>query len=175
MTPMNSNFHDANYTELNNGIKKDKIKQKIKHILKSQLYGVLATSYKNQPYTSLLAFVASEDITSIYVATGKSTHKYKNVNENEKVAFFIDTRANNNFDVNTAYTLTVFAKAKERNRNEIPHIKKLYLSKHPHLNSFIHSKNVEFVQFKVSKFSFVERFQNVYLLEMDNDDNNSIR
>lgn len=172
---MNSNFHDADYTELKKGMKKDKIQREIKHILQSQLYGVLATSYDNQPYTSLLAFVASHDINTIYVATGRSTHKFQNVDKNEKVAFFIDTRSNNNFDVGTAYALTVFGRAKAANRNEITQIEKLYLRRHPQLDSFIHSRNVEFLQIKISSFSFVERFQNVYLLEMDNENNNSIK
>ena len=170
---MNSNFHDADYTELKKGIKKDNIQRQIKHVLQSQLYGVLATSYDNQPYMSLLAFVASNDIKSIYVATGRSTHKFQNVNKNEKIAFFIDTRENNNFDVRSAYALTVFGKAKAIDKNEIKHIKQLYLSKHPQLDSFIHSQNVEFLRLKISLFSFVERFQNVYILKMDNVDNNS--
>lgn len=170
---MNSNFHGADHTELKKGRKKEKIQRQIKHILQSQLYGVLATSYDNQPYMSLLAFVASNDIKSIYVATVRSTHKFQNVNKNEKIAFFIDTRENNNFDVSSAYALTVFGKAKAIDKNEIKHIKQLYLSKHPQLYSFIHSQNVEFLQLKISSFSFVERFQNVYLMEIDNEENNS--
>jgi heme iron utilization protein len=172
---MNSNFRVPNYTELKNGIKKDNIQQQIKRMLQSQLYGILATSYKNQPYMSLLAFIASKDMKSIYVATGKSTYKFQNVNENDKVAFFIDTRSNDNLDVSSAYALTVFGKAKVIETKQNKQIKKLYLSRHPQLDSFIHSQNVEFLQIKISSFSFVERFQNVYLLEINNEDNNSIK
>lgn len=172
---MNSNFHVPDYTELKKGIKKDNIQKQIKRILQSQLYGILATSYKNQPYMSLLAFIASKDMKSIYVATGRNTHKFQNVNENDKVAFFIDTRENNNLDVSSAYALTVFGTAKEINKKKNTQIKKLYISRHPQLDSFIHSQNVEFLQIKISSFSLVERFQNVYLLEMDNEDNNTIK
>lgn len=172
---MNSNFHVPDYTELKKGIKKDNIQKQIKRILQSQLYGILATSYKNQPYISLLAFIASKDMKSIYVATGRNTHKFQNVNENDKVAFFIDTRENNNLDVSSAYALTVFGTAKEINKKKNTQIKKLYISRHPQLDSFIHSQNVEFLQIKISSFSLVERFQNVYLLEMDNEDNNTIK
>ncbi len=175
MSPIKSKYKDSNNITNENSPKKNEIKKQIKKILRSQLYGVLATSYDNQPYTSLLAFVASHDIKTIYVATGRNTHKFQNVHKNEKVAFFIDTRSNDNFDVGTAYALTVFGRAKATHKNESTQIKKLYLQRHPQLESFIQSKNVEFLQIKISSFSFVERFQNVYLLEMDNENNNSIR
>ena len=169
------NDKESNYTKVETMRKKNEIQQKIKKILQSQLYGVLATSYKFQPFTSLLAFVASEDLDYLYVATGKTSHKFQNIIENEKVAFFIDTRSNDNFDVNTAYALTIFGKVKVIDKNNITKIIKSYLLRHPQLDSFIHSKNVVFLQLAISSFSFVEHFQKVYLLERSNEEYNSIK
>jgi nitroimidazol reductase NimA-like FMN-containing flavoprotein (pyridoxamine 5'-phosphate oxidase superfamily) len=165
---------NSNYIKVETKRKKYEIQRRIKKILQSQLYGILATSYRNQPYTSLLAFIASEDLNNIYVATSKNTHKFENVNENENVAFFIDTRSNDNFDVSNAYALTIFGKAEIIDKDKITQIKKLYVSRHPQLDSFIHSKNVEILQINISSFSFVERFKNVYLLKMNEEENNTI-
>lgn len=165
---MNSNHKNSDHINVQSKLKRNEILRKIKKILKLQLYGILATSYNNQPYTSLLAFAASEDMKNIYMATSKTTHKFQYVKENEKTAFFIDTRENDNFDVNKAYALTAIGKATPINKKDSPEIEKLYLSRHPQLETFIHLPNVQFLQMKISSFSFVQRFQNVFLLDMDN-------
>jgi nitroimidazol reductase NimA-like FMN-containing flavoprotein (pyridoxamine 5'-phosphate oxidase superfamily) len=160
---------ESKYDNVNTQIKRKEIRKYVENILKTQLYGVLATSYNGQPYTSLLAFASSEDLRNIYAATGKTSYKFQNLSNNQKVAFFIDTRSNNNFDTSNAFALTAIGEAIPVTKDKVAEIEDFYLERHPHLNSFVRSENVQFVQIKVSMFSLVERFQNVFLLEMDDE------
>lgn len=164
---MDSKYKDSEFIKVKSKMNANEILHKIKNIFQLQLYGVLATSYRNQPYTYLLAYVASKDMKYIYVATDKTTHKFQNINQNDRVAFFIDTRSNDTFDVNNAYALTTICKAEQINKKETSEVEKLYLSRHPQLETFLSSINVEFLRLTILSFSFVEHFQNVYLLERD--------
>jgi nitroimidazol reductase NimA-like FMN-containing flavoprotein (pyridoxamine 5'-phosphate oxidase superfamily) len=145
------------------------IRHKISSILENQLYGVLATSNKNQPYTSLLAFVVSDDIRYIYLATGRDTNKFQNLSKNQKVAFFVDTRNNNKYDISNANTLTAIAQAESINEELISNIEKTYIERHPDLASFIKSKNVELIQLKIISYTLIEKFQSAITLKMYDD------
>ena len=158
---------NSSYINVNESSKNEEIKSEIKSILNNQLYGILATSYNHQPYTNLIAFIASEDTKNIFLATGKETQKYYNLNKNKNVAFFIDTRSNDQIDIINANTLTAMGQAKQIKTKQINDIKKKYLSKHPLLKEFINSKNVEIFGMTVYTYIYVKSFQQVFKLKLD--------
>ena len=73
---------------------KSNLKVTLKKLLKSSLYGVLATQYKSQPYTSLLAYAFTGDLRNIIFVTPQTTRKYKLLNNCKRVAFQVDNRGN---------------------------------------------------------------------------------
>jgi nitroimidazol reductase NimA-like FMN-containing flavoprotein (pyridoxamine 5'-phosphate oxidase superfamily) len=53
---------------------------------------VLATVSNNRPHCSLMAYVANDACTEIYMVTLKDSKKYRNLSENPWVSLLIDTR-----------------------------------------------------------------------------------
>ena len=78
-------------------------------LFESQLQTVLATDNQQQPYTSLMAFVATADLTRLLFATYRATHKYYNLQSNPKAALLIDNRTcqlTNRYEGKAGPTLT---------------------------------------------------------------------
>jgi hypothetical protein len=65
---------------------------RIKNLFDSQSLAVLATQSNAQPYASLVAFAATEDLKQIIFLTPNTTRKYANIESNfdEKQAFAAD-------------------------------------------------------------------------------------
>ncbi len=61
-------------------------------LFESQLQAVLATDNQQQPYTSLMAFVATADLTKLLFATYRATQKYHNLQSNPRATLLIDNR-----------------------------------------------------------------------------------
>jgi uncharacterized pyridoxamine 5'-phosphate oxidase family protein len=55
----------------------------------TQRFAVLATQQGDQPYINLIAFATSDNHSFILFATSRNTQKYRNIQENEKVAILI--------------------------------------------------------------------------------------
>lgn len=140
---------------------------KLKELLKSQKLGVLATEKKKNPYTSLLAFACTDDMKHIVFATPKTTRKFSNILANSKVSFFIDNRSNKAIDFRKAIGVSVIGTVRQLRKNKNSRLMKLYLEKHPQLETFISSPSCAFICIDVSAFYIVERFQNVTEIHLE--------
>jgi uncharacterized protein YhbP (UPF0306 family) len=134
---------------------------KLKKLFSSQKLGVLATQRKKNPYTSLVAFACSDDMRKIVFATPKTTRKFANILSNSSVSFFIDNRTNRAIDFRKAIGLTALGSVRQVRKNKNSKLMKLYLSKHPQLDSFLASQSCAFLCIDVKSFYIVERFQKV--------------
>jgi nitroimidazol reductase NimA-like FMN-containing flavoprotein (pyridoxamine 5'-phosphate oxidase superfamily) len=142
------------------------LEQLIRDLFESQKLAVLATQNKGQPYANLIAFAASDDLKSLYFATGRATRKYANIEADARVTVLIDNRSNQDADFSQAAAVTATGTAKEvldSKRNEVLAI---YLAKHPMLEDFVESPSCALLQIKVSTYYLVRRFQNVMELHV---------
>ena len=139
----------------------NKAKKDLKKLLASQPLAVLATQGEGQPYASLVAFVPSDDLKSLYFATTRSTRKYANLAADSRVALLVDNRSNKTSDFRWAMAATATGKAKEMDPAERTTAMDLYLKRHPHLKEFVHSPTCAFCEIRVQTFIVVTRFQNV--------------
>jgi uncharacterized protein YhbP (UPF0306 family) len=137
------------------------LEDKLKKLFISQKLGVLATQQKKNPYTSIVAFACSDDIRQIVFATHRTTRKFANIISNPSVSLFIDNRSNRAIDFRKAIGVTVLGSVRQVRKNRNSKLMKLYLSKHPELDSFLDSKSCAFLCIDVKSFYVVERFQNV--------------
>jgi nitroimidazol reductase NimA-like FMN-containing flavoprotein (pyridoxamine 5'-phosphate oxidase superfamily) len=64
----------------------------MKKLAKEKDICVLATVSGDKPHCSLMAYTTDEDCSEIYMATHKSTQKFRNLMENSSVSLLIDTR-----------------------------------------------------------------------------------
>jgi nitroimidazol reductase NimA-like FMN-containing flavoprotein (pyridoxamine 5'-phosphate oxidase superfamily) len=108
----------------------------MKRLVQEKNICVLATLAGSKPYCSLMAYAASEDGTEIYMATHRSTRKFRNVSENPAVSLMIDTREEAPRAQALALTVEgtcapiVDAAKRQLARNRL-------LSAHPHLKEFL--------------------------------------
>jgi len=134
----------------------------IGRLLSSQRLAVLASYGDDQPYTSLVAFVASDDLRAIYFATTRATRKFANLTQCAQVSMLIDNRSNRQRDFHKGIAATALGSVSEVEKSEAA---EHYLRKHPHLKDFIESPSTALFQISVERYYLVSRFQNV--LELD--------
>lgn len=137
------------------------VQEKIHALLSSQRLAVLSTQREGQPYSSLMAFAFTADLKNIVIATGKSTRKHQNIVQECRVSLLVDTRSNSDDDFSTAMALTVLGKVQRIEEEEQPAYEKLYLSRHPSLESFLASPSTALLRVSVSHYLLVSRFQSV--------------
>lgn len=137
----------------------------LKTLLLSQRLAVVATQMQGCPYTSLVAFVASEDLHRIAFVTSRATTKYRNLSGNPNVSVLIDSRSHSYEDFATGAAVTAIGKAAEVTKDSVGPTIERFLQKHPHLEAFVHSPSSAVCSVEVEKFFLVTRFQHV--VEMD--------
>ena len=113
------------------------LRMEISTLIQNQLLTVLSTHRSGQPYASLVAFVAGNDLGSIYFATGRSTRKFRNMEQDDRVALLIDNRSNQEKDFHNAAALTVIGKVHELDGMDRENGVQKYLARHPYLEGFI--------------------------------------
>lgn len=145
---------------------KEALVQEIRKLLQSQKLAVLATNNQGQPYTSLVAFAATDDLQEIYFATSRTTRKYANLTDDSRVSMLIDSRSNQVSDFHQAVAATIIGQASEPEQSERDSLVRLYLNKHPHLQDFLSSPNSAMLRIRVKTFYLVSKFQKVMELHL---------
>jgi len=136
----------------------DQEKKLIRKLFAQQRFGVIATQGGNEPYTSLVAFSASDDLSQLIFATLRETRKYTNILQNAKVSFLIDNRENVSADVENAIAITAVGTAYEI-KNDTQCYIDILLKKHPYLTEFIQNKNCALIALSVEKFFVAQQFK----------------
>jgi general stress protein 26 len=132
----------------------------------TQNLAVLATQHQGQPYSSLMAFVATEDLKDLYVGTSRSTRKYSYLTSESRVSLLIDNRSNRDADLHEAVAVTAIGNAQEMVESDKEQFLPYYLSKHPHLQDFIKAPSCALIRIAVKAYYLVIRFQQVMELHI---------
>ena len=146
--------------------KTNRLKNIIRNIGSEELFGVLATSTEDVPYTNLIAFILQDDLKKLFFATPRDTKKFKNLTINEKVSFHIQNTKNSLEDIGKAVGITITGKATECSKKHSEEVISLYLLKYPQIKEFIYSLNTAFISVDIERYDVVERFQNVTVLKI---------
>ena len=142
------------------------LRKTLKRLFESQQLGVLATYGEGQPYSSLVAFAATDDLRYLLFATTRATRKYANLSAESRVAILVDNRSNQDTDFHRAIAVTALGKAEEVQERERGSFLNLYLAKHPYLEEFVNSPTCALLKVSVDRYYMVSRFQNVMELHM---------
>jgi nitroimidazol reductase NimA-like FMN-containing flavoprotein (pyridoxamine 5'-phosphate oxidase superfamily) len=127
----------------------------MKQLVKGKNICVLATMTGNKPYCSLMAYAANEDGTEIYMATHRSSRKFRNLSENPAVSLLIDTRED--APRSQARALTVegtCARIADEAKRQI--VQTRLLSLHPHLKDFLAHTDIEILCVTISSFLLLQ-------------------
>lgn len=138
----------------------------LKSLMDTQSFAVLATHDHGQPYASLVAFAASDNLKQLFFVTGKATRKFKNLTADPRASMLIDNRANTPMDISRAMAATATGSVETASGETLDRQKELFLKKHPHLKDFAASASTRLIRFDVTCYYVVNRFQNVVELHM---------
>ena len=136
-------------------------------LFRSQNLAALSTHHAGQPYASLVAFYAADDLKHIYFVTPKTTRKFANLNADSRVAVMVNSSTNQASDLHRAISVTAVGKAEEVSGSDKELILEQYLAKHPYLEDFVRAPTCALVQISVKTYYLVKNFQNVMELHLE--------
>ncbi len=142
------------------------LKRRLKELFDSQRLAVLATHHSGQPYGSLVAFAATDDLKHLLFATTRGTRKYANLSQDGRVAMLVDNRSNQEADFHNAIAATAIGRVEEVKGEEKEGLLGRYLVKHPYLKEFVASPTCAFLKLKVETYYAVSSFQEVMELHV---------
>jgi nitroimidazol reductase NimA-like FMN-containing flavoprotein (pyridoxamine 5'-phosphate oxidase superfamily) len=139
----------------------------LRQLFLSQRYAVLATDDHGQPFTSLMAFSATEDLRQIVLLTERSRRKFANLKANRRVALLIDDRENKGSDTQDAVAVTAIGDAEEADFAESAALLPRFLTRHPGLSTFAASASCAVVKVKITSYQLVSSFEQVLEWRID--------
>ena len=139
----------------------------LRDLLESQLLGVLGTQHDGEPYTSLVGFVATPDLKQLLFATGRSTRKLANLVTDSRASMLVDNRTNRSSDFTEASAATAVGVVEQVGGEQRAEFERLFLGKHPHLESFVRSPSCVSLRLRVSVYMVATHFQHVIELHID--------
>jgi nitroimidazol reductase NimA-like FMN-containing flavoprotein (pyridoxamine 5'-phosphate oxidase superfamily) len=142
-------------------------RNRLGELFRSQNLAALSTQHAGQPYASLVAFYAGDDLKHIYFVTPKTTRKFANLTADNRVAVMVNNSTNQAADFHQAISVTAVGKAKEIAGADRKLIFSQYLAKHPHLEDFVRSPTCALIGVAVNSYYMVKNFQNVMELHLE--------
>jgi nitroimidazol reductase NimA-like FMN-containing flavoprotein (pyridoxamine 5'-phosphate oxidase superfamily) len=138
------------------------LEAQIRQLIERQPFAVLSTQGHGQPYGSLVAFAATDDLTSMVFATPTATRKYRLLSECDHVALVVDSRSTRSDDMMEIEALTATGRATRLTETgEIERFAQLLLARHGQLNRFVASPSTALFRVDVVRYFHVTRFQEV--------------
>ena len=145
----------------------EQFRKLLEELFGSQSLAALSTHHDGQPYASLVAFYADEDLKHIYFVTPKTTRKYANLTADNRVAIMVNSATNQIADFHRAISVTAVGKAKDVADADKERILTQYLAKHPYLEDFVRSPTCALVGVAVESYFMVKNFQHVMELHLE--------
>ena len=130
-------------------------------MLNSQKIAVLGTSKDGEPYSCLVGFAMTEDLSELVFATMRERLKYKQMQANPRVTLMIDDRDVQNSDFNDTTSLTVVGSAEDVLGDDRSKYATLLLKQHPVLTEFVNSPDCAVMRVAVDKIYVVSEFESV--------------
>ena len=137
------------------------LKERLAALFQTQQLAVLATQRDGQPYSNLVAFLATPDLGGLVFATARSTRKFENLAADPRASLLIDNRSNRAADFREAMAVTAVGRVVELTDDRRAGMLDLYLGKHPHLKEFVEAPTCALLMLEVEVYITVERFQKV--------------
>lgn len=144
----------------------DQFRLRLKELFNTQNLAALSTHRDGQPYASLVAFHAADDLKYIYFVTPTTTRKFANLTADNRVAVMVNSSTNQAADFHRAISVTAVGQAQVVDSSDSQTILVQYLAKHPHLEEFVRSPSCALVRVAVESYYMVKNFQNVMELHL---------
>ena len=137
------------------------VKKRIDKVLKSQSIAVLGSSKDNEPYSSLVGFVVTDDLRELIFATMRQRLKYRNIEANPRVTFMIDDRNEQDNDFNETTSVTIVGSAEDVKGGVREEYASLLVERIPILTDFVSSPDCAVIRVTIDKIYVVSDFESV--------------
>jgi nitroimidazol reductase NimA-like FMN-containing flavoprotein (pyridoxamine 5'-phosphate oxidase superfamily) len=141
------------------------VKKRIDKVLKTQSIAVLGTSKDNEPYSSLVGFVVTEDLRELIFSTMRQRLKYRNLVANPRVTFMIDDRNEQNNDFHETTSITIVGSAEDVEAKKREDYASLLVKRHPILADFVSSPDCAIIRVAIDKIYVVSDFESVVKID----------
>jgi general stress protein 26 len=140
--------------------------EKMKALVREKDICVLSTvSQDATPHCSLMAYIADEECSEIYMATHRSTMKYRNLLHNPYVSLLIDSREVTPRQQAQALTVSgIFQPIDEENK--IGRVEAQLLRQHPQLKNFVKNPDTAVICIKVQSFLLLDGLTDSHFLNL---------
>jgi len=143
------------------------IKKRIDRVLETQGIAVLGTSKDGEPYSCLVGFAITEDLSELVFATMRQRLKYKQMQANPRVTIMIDDRDVQNHDFNDTTSLTIVGSVEDILGQKREKYASMLLKRHPVLTEFINSADCAVMRITVDKIFIVSEFESVVKIKRE--------
>lgn len=140
--------------------------EKIKALVRGKDMCVLSTVSENMtPHCSLMAYVSDEECREIYMATNRSTMKYKNLLHNPAVSLLIDSREL--MPRHEAQALTIDGVFQPiENVDTGNWVEARLLKQHPHLRDFIRDPDTTLICINVQSYLLLDGLTESHFVDL---------
>lgn len=132
--------------------------EKIQSLIKSNDVCVLSTVSGGEPHSSLMSYISDDDCREFYMITPAGTKKYRNLEGNRAVSLLIDSREadidQKRKDIRALTVNGIFRKIEDK-KTAGAILQKL-LRKHPHLEEFARSGDIQVFAVRARSFQLLE-------------------
>lgn len=136
---------------------------RIHTLMSEQPYAVLCTQGGGQPYGSVIAFAANQELNTVVFVTPIATRKYRLLSECDRVALVVDNRAGSPGDLSRIDAVTATGKALALHESSVAEAwQELLIHKHPHMRDFICAPSTAVVRIDILRYLHVVRLQEVH-------------
>jgi hypothetical protein len=135
---------------------------RIGQLMQEQPYAILCTQGEGQPYGSLVAYAATEDLRSAVFATPMTTRKFRLLSECKRVAMVVDSRSRSSEDMMDIEAVTATGRAAQVPTGPtFDEWCRLLTDRHPQLEAFVKAPTTALFRVDVIRYFHVSHFQEV--------------
>jgi nitroimidazol reductase NimA-like FMN-containing flavoprotein (pyridoxamine 5'-phosphate oxidase superfamily) len=139
------------------------LQERIRALLDGQPFAVLCTQGSGQPYGSLIAYAAGDDLLAVTFATPVATRKYRLLCECPQVALVIDSRSTSSGALTQVEAITATGRATQLQPGpDHERWATLLTARHPQLKPFVSAPSSALFRIDVVRYLYVTRFQEVH-------------
>lgn len=109
---------------------------KLESLLRNNSLCVLCTEATGNPYCSLMTYLPSDDLTSLYLVATRESRKFQNLLANPRVSVLVDSRQHQGQGANIV-SVTLAGLFQPLTEAEVPPIKTTLAEKHPELKEIL--------------------------------------
>jgi len=132
----------------------------IRALMLEQPYAVLCTEGRGQPYGSMIAFAANQELNTVVFATPVATHKFRLLTACDQVALVVDNRTHFTRESTSIHAVTAMGSAVILEQRELKdEWRRLLIDKHPQMQDFIRAPGTALIRIDILRYLHVTRLQ----------------